>query len=143
MIIEYTAAGIEISVLSSTSRAMKIASVPLCTPISIDEAMAWASRYTEGARHDVSGHQGDGAEHAGHQADVGEVVGDIVALVEQDAEDQDREDDRGPDPHRRSIRAANARSPRAHEHPDPTGTRMIAKTFTTSENGSDTSSLRS
>ena len=95
-----------------------MASVPLCTPISIDDAMAWSST-TPKARGTTYPTTRLGAQKiSGHQPDVGEVVADVVALVEQDAEHQDREDDRGADPHRPVHPGGEPRAPGAHQHPD-------------------------
>ena len=72
----------------------------------------------ERPRDDVPDHQADRAEQRGDQADVGEVVADVLALVEQDAEHQDRQDHRRADPHRPVHPPGERRAAGAHEHAD-------------------------
>jgi hypothetical protein len=49
----------------------------------------------EGPRDDVPDDQADHAERRGHEADVGEVALDVVALVDDDGHDEQAQEDRG------------------------------------------------
>ena len=65
--------------------------------------------------------EADRAEERRDQADVGEVVADVLALVEQDAEHEDGQDHRRADPHRLVHASGEVRRPVVDHHPDADG----------------------
>ena len=97
---------------------MKIASVPLCTPISIERRDGLALDDADGLRDDVPDDEADRAERGGDQADVGEVAADVLALVDEDAEDEYGEHDGRQRPHRAVHAGGEAGVTVAHQHPD-------------------------